>query len=162
MKEYPTPQYLQFICKPKEAIAYLRKVKKGVAVGALYRKELGAVDIFWGEKEDLKKGKKGFGLAHIISEHEAELKQLGLKIDDFLVWVFTYGKIEKTKRETKILIRKENFIVVVQTSWNCKEKRFILTGYDLRKIKDKNPERYKAKKASKKPAQKSKSPKVLT
>lgn len=61
-------QFLQFKNKPKEAIVFLRKVKRGECIAALHRDDIGDVDIVWGEVTDEKKH-LGFGLAHIIDKH---------------------------------------------------------------------------------------------
>lgn len=59
---------------------------------ALYRKDIGYVDIVWGVA-----GQNGYGLAHIISEHGDELKQLGFEIEDFISMVFAFGKKNKKR-----------------------------------------------------------------
>ena len=58
------PIYRQFERKPKEAILFLKKQKNGECVDALYRDDIGYVDIVWGVG-----GKSGYGLCHIIEEH---------------------------------------------------------------------------------------------
>ena len=59
------PIYRQFENKPKEAIEYLCKTKNGDCIHALYREDIGFIDIIWGEVTDPIKH-KGYGLAHII------------------------------------------------------------------------------------------------
>ena len=41
---------------------------KGQVAGAFYRKELGDIDLVWGEVTDFEKH-KGYGLAHILDKH---------------------------------------------------------------------------------------------
>ena len=96
------PIYTQFKNKPKEAIQWLKKQKKGECVNALYREDIGYVDMVWGVAEDLTNGTKGYGLAHIISEHGNEMKQLGFEVEDFIPIVFKFGLYETRKKETKI------------------------------------------------------------
>lgn len=63
--------YTQFKLKPKEAIKHLMKVKQGECTNALYREDIGFIDIVWGEND---KNNKGFGLKHIIDKHEQKSK----------------------------------------------------------------------------------------
>jgi len=63
--------YTQFKGKPNEAIKHLLKVKNGECVAALYRSDIGDIDIVWGEN-DIKN--KGFGLKHIYEKHNKEKK----------------------------------------------------------------------------------------
>ena len=132
------PIFRQFEGKPKEAIRHLRKAQKGECVKAFYRDDIGYVDLVWGEG-----GSDGFGLCHIIENHESELKQMGFEIEDFIPVVFAFGKYEESKRENKIRIFGEKFLLVVKTKWNEKDKRFIMTAFDLRPISRKNPKRAK-------------------
>ena len=55
------PIYDQFRGKAKEAISFLTRKKAGEAVGALHHKDIGDIDLVWGN------GKAG--LAHILSKH---------------------------------------------------------------------------------------------
>ena len=82
------PIYTQFENSPKEAILWLKKQQKGECVNALYREDIGFVDIIWGIAEDSKRNIKGYGLAHIISEHGNEIKQLGFEVEDFIPIIF--------------------------------------------------------------------------
>ena len=49
---------------------------KGQVAGAFHRKELGDIDLVWGEVTDFEKH-KGYGLAHIIDKRKAEFMQQG-------------------------------------------------------------------------------------
>ena len=46
------PIYRQFERKPKEAIEYLCKMQDGDCKNALYREDIGYIDIIWGEVTD--------------------------------------------------------------------------------------------------------------
>lgn len=139
------PIYTQFKGKPKEAIKHLRKVKRGECPCALHRDDIGFVDIVWGVG-----GEDGYGLCHIIEQHEAEMKQLGFEVEDFIPMVFTFGKYSESQRENKVRISGDAFMLVIKTKWNDKVKRFVMTAFDLRPVSRKNPRR--AKRASKKGA----------
>lgn len=129
-------QFKQFKCKPKEAIKHLKRVKHGECLSALYRKDIGYVDIVWGVA-----GQNGYGLAHIISEHGDELKQLGFEIEDFISMVFAFGKKNKKKDSTRIFLDGETYRLVIETRWNTENKNLIITAFDLRPIIRKNKKR---------------------
>ena len=132
------PIYTQFEGKPKEAIKYLREMKKGECIKALYRDDIGYVDIVWGEG-----GETGYGLCHIIEQHEAELKQMGFEVEDFIPVVFAVGKYSESPRENKIRLAGEKFMLIIKTKWNEIDKRFVMTAFDLRPMSRKNPKRAK-------------------
>ena len=91
------PIFKQFKKKPKEAILFLKEQKKGECVDALYRDDIGYVDIVWGVG-----GKNGYGLCHIIEEHEQEFIQLGFRLEDFIPMVFAFGIYSEKPRETRL------------------------------------------------------------
>ena len=126
------PQYKQFKNKPVEAIKHLMKVKKGDCLQALYRKDIGYIDIVWGEND---KNNKGFGLKHIIEKHGDEIKQLGFKVEVFIPIIVQFGELQKSKKEDKILLEGEMFRVVIYADSN---KKFVLTAFDLRPLAKKN------------------------
>jgi len=130
------PIFKQFKKKPKEAILFLKEQKKGECVDALYRDDIGYVDIVWGVG-----GKNGYGLCHIIEEHEQEFIQLGFRLEDFIPMVFAFGIYSEKPRENKIKLRGESFMLIIKTKWNNKNKRFVMTAFDLRPMSRKNPKR---------------------
>ena len=137
------PIYTQFEGKPKEAIKHLKKTQKGECLKALHRDDIGYVDIVWGTG-----GEEGYGLCHIIEQHESELKQMGFEVEDFIPVVFAVGKYSESQKENKIRLAGENFMLIIKTKWNDKDKRFVMTAFDLRPLSRKNPKR--AKRATKK------------
>lgn len=125
------PIYTQFKGKPKEAIRHLKKVKKGECVNALYRSDIGYIDLVWGENNIQN---KGFGLKHIIEKHGSEVKQIGFEVEDFIPIVIAYGNVSvKKSDEKKIVFENNMFRFVVITLWDNKSKKFLLTAFDLRK-----------------------------
>ena len=110
------PVFTQFEGKPKEAIKHLMKVQDGECPKALYREETGYVDIVWGNKK--------LGLCHIVDEHKDEFKQLGFEVEDFIPIVFAFGKFSESKKENKIRLIGEEFMLIVKTKWNDKNNRF--------------------------------------
>ena len=138
-EENPTwyPQYKQFKNKPVEAIKHLMKVKKGDCLQALYRKDIGYIDIVWGEND---KNNKGFGLKHIIEKHGDEIKQLGFKVEVFIPIIVQFGELKKSDKPKRIELVGEMFKVVIKTEFREEksnkriDKKFILTAFDLRPL----------------------------
>ncbi|MCR4738223.1 MAG: hypothetical protein K5846_08715 [Bacteroidales bacterium] len=125
------PIYRQFKGKPKEAIRFLRKVKNGECVRALFRPGFGYIDIVWGEVTDSVKH-KGFGLSHIIDKHEKDINNLGYRIEDFIPLIIQFGHISKKRSdEKKVVFESSTFRFVVQVSWNGQSKVFLLTAFSL-------------------------------
>ncbi len=136
--------YTEFQNKPKEAIKHLKKVKEGECINAFYRKDIGYVDLVWGEIGTAKNNyQDGYGLSHIIHNHQKEIKELGFEIEDFIPLVFVFGKLTESTKEYKIYLTGETFKLVIKTQWNHKDKKFILSAFDLRPISKKNPKRAK-------------------
>jgi hypothetical protein len=122
--------FTQFEKEPKKAIKYLMKVREGECVKALYRKDIGYIDIVWGEND---KNNKGYGLKHIIEKHGREIRELGFDVADFIPIVVQAGSIVQAKEPTKIVLESNMFRVVLLSEWKGKSKKFILTAFDLRR-----------------------------
>ena len=127
------PIFTQFKGKPKEAIQFLREQQKGECIASLHRDDIGDIDIVWGEVTDPMKH-KGYGLSHLIDKYEAEIKQLGFEIEDFVPIVVQFGELaEKKSDDKKITLESNMFRVIIQKKWNGKDKTFLLSAFDLRK-----------------------------
>lgn len=124
-------QFTQFRHKPKEAIKHLKSVKHGECIAALYRSEIGDIDIVWGENDS--KTNKGYGLKHIIEKHGDEIKRLGFEVEDFIPIVVQFGELKSAVQKDKILLESKMFRVVIMISWSGRKKNFLLTAFDLRK-----------------------------
>ena len=126
------PIYRQFEKKPKEAIRFLCKNKAGDCIRALYREDIGFIDIIWGEVTDPVKH-KGYGLAHIIDKHENEIKELGFKLEDFIPIIVQFGSIKESDTKEEFLFESNYYRIVVEKKYKGKEKQWVLTAFDLRK-----------------------------
>lgn len=126
------PIYRQFEKKPKQAIKHLRKMKAGECPKALYRDDIGYIDIVWGEVTDPVKH-KGYGLAHIIDKHEDEIKELGFKLEDFIPIIVQFGSIKESDTKEEFLFESNYYRIVVEKKYKGKEKQWVLTAFDLRK-----------------------------
>ena len=131
------PKYTKFKGKPKEAIKHLLKVQKGDCLEALYHKDIGYIDIVWGEND---KNKKGFGLKHIVEKHGKEIEQLGFKVEDFIPIIIQYGELKQSESPNKIELSGRMFRVIISTrAYNNKtnkpfDKTFVLSAFDLRPL----------------------------
>lgn len=130
--------YTQFKRKPKQAIKHLMKVKEGEAVAAMYRHDIGFIDIVWGENNP--ETNKGFGLKHIIEKHGREIKQLGFNIEDFIPIVVQYGEVNlKKSMDDKIVFESKMFRFIVKTTNKGLKKQWLLSAFDLRPLNKKAP-----------------------
>jgi hypothetical protein len=123
--------YDQFKDKPKDAIKHLMHVKQGECTAALYRAEIGYIDIVWGENDS---NNKGYGLKHIVEKHGNEIKQLGFNVEDFIPIVVMFGEFNIKKSDAqKYVFESQMFRFIVQGVWNGRKKTFLLSAFDLRK-----------------------------
>lgn len=107
------PIYDQFRGKAKEAINFLTRKKAGEAVGALHHKDIGDIDLVWGN------GKAG--LAHILSKHPNVLDG----IQDFI------NEMEVVQSsENRIVIESDSHRAVISKMLGQeKTPQWLLTAY---------------------------------
>ena len=122
--------YTQFKNRPKEAIKHLKKVKEGECIAALYREDIGYVDLVWGEND---KNNKGYGLKHIIEKHGEQIKELGFEVEDFIPIIFQYGNLSVSKTNEEYMLESKIFRVVIEKTYKGRKKYWELTEFDLRK-----------------------------
>ena len=129
------PIYRQFEKKPKEAILYLCKMKDGDCIHALYRADIGFIDIIWGEVTDPIKH-KGYGLAHIIDKHGDDIKSLGFSLEQFIPILVEFGEIAKSKDPDKIILKGNHFkIIISKKAYKnnvIMNKTFVLTSFSIK------------------------------
>ena len=65
---YPEKNYPEYKGTGQKAVDFLVRNKGGQVKGAFSRKDIGDIDVVWGEVTDTEKH-KGYGLAHIIDKH---------------------------------------------------------------------------------------------
>ncbi len=129
------PIYRQFERKPKEAIEYLCKMKDGDCIRALYREDIGFIDIIWGEITDPIKH-KGYGLAHIIDKHGDDIKALGFSLEQFIPILVKYGDLAESKDPDKIILKGNNFKILISKKAyknnRVMNKTFVLTSFSIK------------------------------
>lgn len=129
------PIYRQFEKKPKEAIQHLCKMKDGDCIHALYREDIGFIDIIWGEVTDPIKH-KGYGLAHIIDKHGDDIKALGFSLEQFIPILVRFGEMGNSKDPDKIIIKGNNFKIIISKKAyknnKIMNKTFVLTSFSIK------------------------------
>ena len=133
--------YTQFYHKPYEAMMHLRKVKGGICKAAFYRRDIGDVDVAWGDPDE----DTGYGLSHIIATHEKELAQIHQTVEGMIQLVFKFGKKDEDIRGVKITLTGANYQLILKMEWNNvrRNNALLLSAFDLRPIAVKNPKRAK-------------------
>lgn len=126
MKDF-SPTFYQFKNKPVKAIQFLMQIKKGQAVDALFRSDIGFIDIIWGNNQ--------LGLCHIINKHGKEIEQLGFSIENFIPIIIQFGELKPSVRKDRILLEGNMFRAVISLEYMGREKKFLLSAFDLRKNK---------------------------
>lgn len=125
------PVFRQYKDNPKGAIKYLMRRQSGECVDAFYRPEIGYIDIVWGEVTDSSKH-KGYGLAHIIDKHGADITSLGFSVEDFLSIILQFGDFSVSKKGEEYLLQSEMFRVVIEKTNKGKPKNWILTAFAIK------------------------------
>lgn len=132
--EYFGRNYSEYRNKPKEAIEFLLKNRKGQVKSVYNKKGLGKIDIVWGDEKR--------GLCHIEKRHLKEQddfssqEEMASKIAEAI----ERGKVEKDKKDDLILYKDMRLIisqtVIYDEEDNFRDKRWILTSYDQSKPKE--------------------------
>lgn len=131
----------QFYHQPVKAIKHLMETKRGECIGALYRKDIGDIDIIWGE-QDYSNVNKGCGLKHIICKHGLQLKEIDRLIHQFIPDIIENTKIIESKKQIRgklvdrLLFENDDFRIVVEKKMEDIDRKWILTAFDLRKNKN--------------------------
>lgn len=136
IKEFGT-NYAEFYHDGANAIKKLLTERQGQVAGAFERKELGDIDLVWGEVTDAIKH-KGYGLSHILDKRIAQFMEQGLskeqaeaKAIEFinkLPDIIKNGKIIKLgENRVKIETPKDRAIIVL--NYKGENNKWVLTAY---------------------------------
>ncbi|WP_349666188.1 LPD23 domain-containing protein, partial [Helicobacter bilis] len=109
---------------------------KGQVAGAFHRKELGDIDLVWGEVKGKGKEAKGYGLAKIIEKHGDEFKDIAKEIDK----IIQNGKVITQNGVSTIWYKKDENIYKLGISKGFHKKgdnNWIITSYKAEREKDK-------------------------
>ena len=120
--------YNQFKGKVKEAFDFLMKHKGGDLLGVFHRKDVGDIDLVWGDENG--------GLAHILHKHVGEGKSFA-NVDEAMSHIQNIIETGKNDFEDgdKIVFRNGSELVTVRKNFReggkkIADKNWILTAYD--------------------------------
>ena len=111
--------YNQFKGKAKEAVAFLLRKRNGEAIGALHHKEVGDIDLVWGEEGTGRSD--GYGLAKLAKYHPEVLDNLQEILDDMYV---------TTRSENRVQLESDTHRATVRLDWDNEKKNWLLTAYE--------------------------------
>lgn len=113
--------YAEYYHDGKGALQKLLIEKQGQVAGAFHRKDLGDIDLVWGEVTDKIKH-KGYGLAHIIDKHpELDLKLISDIVDK--------GKLNN-QNNIRYRIEYKNYIIGLSSEYKGNKRTFIITVFE--------------------------------
>lgn len=111
--------YDQFKGKPQKAIEFLSEKQGGEAIGALHHKDVGDIDLVWGNEGT--GHSDGFGLAKLVKYHPEVLNDLQSLIDNMHVVSRTANRINLESKTHKATVRLE---------WDGVKKNWLLTAFE--------------------------------
>ncbi|ELK4419526.1 hypothetical protein Q6731_001278 [Campylobacter coli] len=113
--------YAEYYHDGKGALQKLLIEKQGQVAGAFHRKDLGDIDLVWGEVIDKIKH-KSYGLAHIIDKHpELDLKLISDIVDK--------GKLNN-QNNIRYRIEYKNYIIGLSSEYKGNKRTFIITAFE--------------------------------
>ncbi|HEB9273228.1 hypothetical protein AJ934_08690 [Campylobacter sp. BCW_6875] len=113
--------YAEYYHDEKGALQKLLIEKQGQVAGAFHRKDLGDIDLVWGEVTDKIKH-KGYGLSHIIDKHpELDLKLISDIVDK--------GKLNN-QNNIRYRIEYKNYIIGLSSEYKGNKRTFIITAFE--------------------------------
>lgn len=113
------PIYDQFKGDAKGAVAQLSKIKNGEATAALHHKDIGDIDLVWGEEGT--GHSDGFGLAKLVKYHPEVVDNLQDILDEMSV---------VSRSENRVNLESEKYKAGIRLTWNEKKKTWLLTLFE--------------------------------
>ena len=116
----------QFKGKPKQAIEYLLKVRRGYVPGAFHRDDIGDIDLVWGNKH--------YGLRHIEKQRNKKGQDFN-KLMEEITDVIEHGKIIDDEWDENIkVIVDETKKILIKLTWDDenaenKNRNWLFNGY---------------------------------
>ena len=112
--------YAEHYHSGQSAIQKLLNEKQGQVSGAFYRKELGDIDLVWGDSS--------FGLKHILDKHGSEFENIAKELDE----IIQNGEVVKRKgRDEAYNIEYKGFKVGINKGFNKQgENKWVVTAFD--------------------------------
>ena len=126
---YPEKNYPEYKGTGQKAIDFLVKNKGGQVKGAFSRKDVGDIDVVWGEVTNAEKH-QGYGIAHIIDKH-------GMDVVSEIGNIIKNGNAE-IQANGIATIYYQDFKLGLSKGWYGKgDNHWILTAYQKNKETDK-------------------------
>ena len=111
--------YDQFKGKAQEAIVFLSEKQNGEAIGALHHKDVGDINLVWGNEGT--GHSDGFGLAKLVKFHPEVLNDLQGLIDDMHV---------VSRNANRITLESDTHKAAVRLEWDGEKKNWLLTAFE--------------------------------
>jgi hypothetical protein len=108
----------------QDARETLEATQNGEVPGALYRDDIGPIDVKWGMAPA--KGEPGYGLAKIIAKHPEVLDDLPAIID---------GMDVVSRTDNRIQLESPDHKAAVRLDWDGKQQQWLLTAFEKKKGK---------------------------
>jgi Phage tail lysozyme/phage-Barnase-EndoU-ColicinE5/D-RelE like nuclease1 len=108
----------------EDARAELTASQNGEVPGALYRDDIGPIDVKWGVAPA--KGEPGYGLAKIVAKHPEVLDDLPAIID---------GMDVVSRTDNRIQLESPDHKAAVRLDWDGKQQQWLLTAFEKKKGK---------------------------
>jgi hypothetical protein len=118
------PIFTEFSGKPKEAIEHLLKVQNGEVPAAIHHKDIGDIDIVWGNEK--------VGLKHIYDRRLEQWKDKDkvIRFIKHLPEIISEGIVDATRSTaTKKILVTPRSMAVIELKFNGKDKTWLLTAY---------------------------------
>ncbi|RAZ54638.1 putative barnase/colicin E5 family endoribonuclease, partial [Campylobacter hyointestinalis] len=136
IKDFGT-NYAEFYHDGENAIKKLLTEKQGQVAGAFERKELGDIDLVWGEVTDAI-NHKGYGLSHILDKRVAEFMEQGLskeqaeakakELINKLPDIIKNGGMEQ--KGGRFRIQKDNYVIGLTSEYKGEKRNWIITAFE--------------------------------
>ena len=113
------PVFTQFKGNAQGAIKVLSELRGGEAIGALHHKDIGDIDLVWGNAGTAKSD--GFGLAKLVKYHPEVVEHLQEILDDMHI---------VKRSENRINLESDTHKAAVRLTWNKEKKKWLLTAFE--------------------------------
>ena len=119
------PVFTQFKGDAQGAIKVLSELQDGEAIGALHHKDIGDIDLVWGNAGTGKSD--GYGLAKLVKFHPEVVEHLQEILDEMHI---------VKRSENRINLESDTHKAAVRLTWNKEKKKWLLTAFEKRETSE--------------------------
>lgn len=119
------PVFTQFKGDAQGAIKVLSELQDGEAIGALHHKDIGDIDLVWGNAGTGKSD--GFGLAKLVKFHPEVVEHLQEILDDMHI---------VKRSENRINLESDTHKAAVRLTWDKEKKKWLLTAFEKKETSE--------------------------